>query len=69
MILRIKGSEYFFVGYEIVFYIFMSDSDKVGVFYVESEWVSLVFFFRGFDLISIYWVRSLGSVFSLMFFW
>lgn len=37
MILRTKGPEHLPAGYEIVLYISMSDSDKVGVFYVESE--------------------------------
>lgn len=37
MILRTKGPDRLPAGYEIVLYIAMSDSDKVGVFYVESE--------------------------------
>lgn len=37
MILRTKGPDRLPAGYEIVLYISMSDSDKVGVFYVESE--------------------------------
>lgn len=37
MILRTKGPDHLPTGYEIVLYISMSDSDKVGVFYVESE--------------------------------
>ena len=37
MILRTKGPDRLPVGYEIVLYISMTDSDKVGVFYVESE--------------------------------
>ncbi|XP_010832086.1 PREDICTED: protein-arginine deiminase type-2-like, partial [Bison bison bison] len=35
MILRTKGPEHLPAGYEIVLYISMSDSDKVGVFCVE----------------------------------
>lgn len=41
MILRTKGPDHLPTGYEIVLYISMSDSDKVGVFYVESECPSL----------------------------
>ena len=37
MILRTRGPEHLPAGYEIGLYISMSDSDKVGVFYVESE--------------------------------
>lgn len=37
MILRTKGPDRLPAGYEIVLYISVSDSDKVGVFYVESE--------------------------------
>lgn len=37
MILRTKGPDRLPAGYEIVLYISISDSDKVGVFYVESE--------------------------------
>lgn len=37
MILRTKGPDRLPAGYEIVLYIAMSDSDKVGVFYVESK--------------------------------
>ncbi|KAM7324032.1 hypothetical protein ACRRTK_016337 [Alexandromys fortis] len=36
MILRTKGPDHLPAGYEIVLYISMSDSDKVGVFYVEN---------------------------------
>ncbi|XP_054412139.1 protein-arginine deiminase type-2 isoform X2 [Pongo abelii] len=36
MILRTKGPDRLPAGYEIVLYISMSDSDKVGVFYVEN---------------------------------
>lgn len=36
MILRTKGPDRLPAGYEIVLYIAMSDSDKVGVFYVEN---------------------------------
>ncbi|NP_001417649.1 protein-arginine deiminase type-2 isoform 2 [Bos taurus] len=36
MILRTKGPEHLPAGYEIVLYISMSDSDKVGVFCVET---------------------------------
>ncbi|CAI9165657.1 unnamed protein product [Rangifer tarandus platyrhynchus] len=36
MILRTKGPEHLPAGYEIVLYISMSDSDKVGVFYAEN---------------------------------
>uniref|UniRef100_A0A8C9KC95 protein-arginine deiminase n=1 Tax=Panthera tigris altaica TaxID=74533 RepID=A0A8C9KC95_PANTA len=36
MILRTKGPDRLPVGYEIVLYISMTDSDKVGVFYVEN---------------------------------
>ncbi|KAB0402232.1 hypothetical protein E2I00_013697 [Balaenoptera physalus] len=36
MILRTKGPDHLPTGYEIVLYISMSDSDKVGVFYVEN---------------------------------
>ncbi|XP_008592496.1 PREDICTED: protein-arginine deiminase type-2, partial [Galeopterus variegatus] len=35
MILRTKGPDRLPIGYEMVLYISMSDSDKVGVFYVE----------------------------------
>lgn len=38
MILRTKGPDRLPTGYEIVLYISMADSDRVGVFYVESEW-------------------------------
>lgn len=38
MILRTKGPDRLPAGYEIVLYISMADSDRVGVFYVESEW-------------------------------
>lgn len=37
MILRTKGPDRLPAGYEIVLYISMADSDKVGVFYVESK--------------------------------
>lgn len=37
MILRTKGPDRLPAGHEMVLYISMSDSDKVGVFYVESE--------------------------------
>ncbi|KAG8506615.1 Protein-arginine deiminase type-2 [Galemys pyrenaicus] len=37
MILRTKGPDRLPAGYEMVLYLSMSDSDKVGVFYVESE--------------------------------
>lgn len=37
MILRTKGPDRLPAGYEMVLYIPVSDSDKVGVFYVESE--------------------------------
>lgn len=37
MILRTKGPDRLPAGYEMVLYISASDSDKVGVFYVESE--------------------------------
>lgn len=37
MILRTKGPDHLPAGYEIVLYISMADSDKVGVFYVESK--------------------------------
>lgn len=43
MILRTKGPDRLPAGYEIVLYISMSDSDKVGVFYVESEWSNFCF--------------------------
>uniref|UniRef100_A0A452V7N9 Peptidyl arginine deiminase 2 n=1 Tax=Ursus maritimus TaxID=29073 RepID=A0A452V7N9_URSMA len=36
MILRTKGPDRLPAGYEIVLYISMADSDKVGVFYVEN---------------------------------
>uniref|UniRef100_A0A2K5DE06 Peptidyl arginine deiminase 2 n=1 Tax=Aotus nancymaae TaxID=37293 RepID=A0A2K5DE06_AOTNA len=36
MILRTKGPDRLPAGYEMVLYISMSDSDKVGVFYVEN---------------------------------
>uniref|UniRef100_A0A673T6Y0 Protein-arginine deiminase n=1 Tax=Suricata suricatta TaxID=37032 RepID=A0A673T6Y0_SURSU len=36
MVLRTKGPEQLPAGYEIVLYISMTDSDKVGVFYVEN---------------------------------
>lgn len=42
MILRTKGPERLPPGYEMVLYIPISDSDKVGVFYLQSEWL-LVF--------------------------
>ncbi|XP_058409006.1 protein-arginine deiminase type-2 isoform X4 [Diceros bicornis minor] len=38
MILRTKGPEHLPAGYEIVLYISMSDSDKVGVFYVQNPY-------------------------------
>lgn len=37
MILRTKGPDRLPAGYELVLYISIADSDKVGVFYVESE--------------------------------
>ncbi|KAK2491791.1 hypothetical protein MC885_007773 [Smutsia gigantea] len=36
MILRTRGPDHLPAGYEIVLYISVSDSDKVGVFYVEN---------------------------------
>lgn len=38
MILRTKGPDRLPAGYQIVLYISMADADRVGVFYVESEW-------------------------------
>lgn len=39
MILRTKGPERLPPGYEMVLYIPISDSDKVGVFYLQSKWL------------------------------
>ena len=52
MILRTKGPEHLPAGYEIVLYISMSDSDKVGVFCVESE----------YPLPTLQWLLPSGSV-------